>query len=486
MLTERCPINAFQPGDKFERVIVAVRSVRGGIDRNGKPYADLKVADWSCSRSAKIWKVTESEINALTKADFLEITGLVDNSEQFSGQFTINRYAIAPVPDDITEFLEIPPPTNREYRDRFLKLIKSVGDTELRTTLRTVFGDEPFRRKFFRAYAASGVHHAFPGGLLEHTVEVAELCSGACQVLNGLDRDLLVAGALLHDIGKMDEMNQELRAGEYTDDGCLIGHIVLGAATVSKAIARHNDSAVADNRISASTERALVHLILSHHGLPEHGAARKPAFAEAGVLYLCDNISAKSRQFMDLVAQNTVGATSAPNRFLDTQVYLKPVREAAAGQTAVEDSIDYSEVDESANTAFAVAVLLPVLGLVAAGSPDEKAATHPVERRSVVPPPSGADFLLNVSGDSMIDAGIQDGDIVFVRKQDTASDGDIVVAHIPGEGQTVKRLCLNPQHEHGLDGPYLEAANSEMNYKPLALGSDACIQGKVTGLLRDL
>ena len=485
MYTERCPLKEFAPGDRFEGLIVAVRTVRGGIDKNGKPFADVKIADWSASKSAKIWKVTESEIHALTKADFLEITGQVDASEHYSGQFTINRYSIAPVPTDITEFLEHPPASNREYKDRFLKLVKSVTDPELRAVLRQMFGDEPFRRRFFRAYAAAGVHHAFPGGLLEHTVEVAELASATCRVLNGLDRDLLVTGAILHDIGKMDEMNQELRAGEYTDDGCLIGHIVLGANSIARAIALYNESAEPSDAISVGAERGLLHLILSHHGLPEHGAARKPAFAEAAVLYLCDNISAKSRQYMDLVKENLVGATSASNRFLDAQVYLKQVREISE-QSNTDGEIDFGDSDNAVDSRFILAVTLPVLGLVAAGSPDEKATEHSIERRRVIPPPAGADFLLHVTGESMIDAGIHCGDLLFVLKSQTASEGDIVVAHIPGEGQTVKRLRMNPKHELGIAGPYLEAANNSADFAPIPLGADARIQGKVTGLLRDL
>jgi 3'-5' exoribonuclease len=487
MLTERCPLAEYRPGDRFEALLVAVRGVRAGVDKNNHSFADVKVADWSGSRSAKFWKITDAEINALFKAEFLEITGQVDASEKYSGDFTVNRYAIAITPDDITPFLENPPQNNREYRERFAKLVKSIGDRELRIVLRQVFAEEAFRRLFFRAFAANNVHHAFPGGLLQHTVEVAEMCSAACEIIPGLDRNLLVTGALLHDIGKMDEMNQDLRAGEYTDDGCLIGHIVLGASRVSDAVNRFNESAAPEDRVSTGALRGLVHLILSHHGLPEHGAAHKPAIAEAAVLYLCDNVSARSAQYLDMVEKNAVGATSVHNRLLDTQVYLKPVRTIPKSGQPEDDLPEAVESDpDFADSSLVRAVTLPILGLVAAGTPDDKAGGPEPERRRVIPPPEGADYLLHVVGESMLEANIEEGDLLFVRRTQSARDGDIVVAHVPGEGQTVKRFRLNAEKRNGVSGPYLEAASKSDCYKPIPLTDEARIQGKVTGLLRDL
>ncbi len=484
------PIADYAPGERFHSLVLAIRSVKSGTSKNGAPYADLRLGDWSGTRSAKLWKITDAEIAALSQAEFLEINGEVDASERFAGDLCVHRYAIAPTPDDITPYIEQPPASNKDSQQRFVKLVKGIDDGELYNVLKRIFiNDLDFRKRFFRAYAASSVHHAFPGGLLEHTVEVAELCVEASRIITGLDRDLLVAAALLHDIGKMEEMNQELRAGEYTDDGTLIGHLVLGSVRVAQAIDRHNEDCADAEKIAVKTRRALMHLILSHHGMPEYGAALKPAFAEAAVLYLCDNISAKARQHLDLVEKNTVGAVSTYHQFLGGRVYLKTPRDVASEPSGGEKKPkplrpDFLDMEDAGKAAFVTATMLPVLGLVAAGSPDEKRDDSlALNHRRCVPPPDGADYLLEVTGDSMIGAGIQEGDLLFVKDQATAREGEIVVAHLGGEGQTVKYLRNNPKREQEIDGPFLEAANSK--YKPIPITSETRIQGRVTGLLRD-
>jgi 3'-5' exoribonuclease len=481
MPNDNYPLADYHPGDKLNRVLLAVRSAKACTDKNGKGYADLRVGDWSGSRIAKVWKVSEAEMAALVKASFVEITGDIDTNEQFAGDIRVNQYTIVAQPDDISNFIPQPGAANREHKKHLREIIQTVRDKELYNVLRLVFGPEEFRTKFSRAYAASSVHHAYAGGLLEHTLEVAHLCASAAEVLPSLDRNLLVTAALLHDIGKMEEMNQDLRAGEYTDEGVLIGHLVLGSTYVAQLIDTHNATALESEKISQEVKRSLMHLILSHHGEPQFGAAKVPVFAEACVLYYCDNISAKTRMYNDLIEKNTADETAIYNQFLGGRVYAKHPRSNKSSETT-GNSDDFKDSD-SGSPEFAPKKL-PILGLVAAGSPDDKSVVHAEEFRFVVPPQDGADYLVQAVGDSMIDAGINPGDLLFVRKQSTAKEGDIVVANIAGEGQTVKRFRLKPSQTNG-ETPQLEAANASANYQPIEFNEGSQIQGKVTGLLRE-
>jgi 3'-5' exoribonuclease len=141
--------------------------------------------------------------------------------------------------------------------------------------------------------------------LLEHSGEVALLCDRVASTLPHLDRDLLVTAALLHDIGKLEEMENDLNAGEYTPAGHLVGHVVLGTCTVAAAAERVPD-------FPAHLKHELMHLILSHHGRLEFGAARHPMCAEAIVLSLCDLMSAKTAQCRDKA--NADGCTDFTDR----------------------------------------------------------------------------------------------------------------------------------------------------------------------------
>ncbi len=481
---ERVPLAQLDPGNHLDGYLVAVRSASVKVVGTGKSLLEVKIGDSSGHRIAKRWEPDEDMVSDISGAAFIELWGDVESSERYAGEIKIAKYRCVPTPSDVSDFIEKPNESNRHYQRRFSDLIKTVGDPELNAVLRKMFGGESdLWRKFKRAYAAGNMHHAFAGGLLEHTVEVAELASRCSEVIKGLDRDLLVTGALLHDIGKMEEMDHELRAGEYTDDGCLIGHLVLGSVMVAQAIDQINSEAESKTKIGIKTKRALMHLILSHHGLPEHGAARRPSVAEAYLLYLCDNMSAKANQFIEFTANSSAPVT-AFNKSLDAYIYVAELRDRKADDHAANAANfgDFLELDpEPKNTKFVTAVSLPVLGRVAAGSPDEKNVAEASEYRKVVPPPAGADFLLYVVGDSMIDAGINEGDLLFVKRDENPPDGEIVVAHISGEGQTVKRLRLQPAN--GLDQPHLEPANAK--YSPILIDSSTVLQGKVTGLVRD-
>jgi 3'-5' exoribonuclease len=170
-----------------------------------------------------------------------------------------------------------------------------VRDAGLRSVLDTVFGDDRFFERFASCPGASRRHHAYVGGLLEHTVSVASLCRTLAQRYDGLDGDLLVTAALLHDVGRVEELRWETTV-ERTDAGRLIGHVVLGERIVSRAI----ESVGAAFQPAAAMR--LVHLLISHHGETEWGAPVRPATLEAVVLHHADDLDAQAAGFMQAVA----------------------------------------------------------------------------------------------------------------------------------------------------------------------------------------
>jgi 3'-5' exoribonuclease len=165
--------------------------------------------------------------------------------------------------------------------------------------------------------------------LLEHCGEVAALCDPCASTLPHLNRDLLVTAAMLHDIGKLEEMESGLRSGEYTLAGQLVGHVVLGTYTVTRAADSLED-------FPPVLLHELMHLILSHHGRPEHGAARPPLCAEAVVLSLCDLMSARVAQCHEAAGNGGDEPFQKIFGWDEGSVYLAMMRESMREHAAQE------------------------------------------------------------------------------------------------------------------------------------------------------
>ena len=157
--------------------------------------------------------------------------------------------------------------------------------------------------RFMTSPAASGLHHAWLGGLLEHTLSVLELAMVICPRYPDINQDLVVAGLFFHDMGKTEELSSQF-GFEYTDTGRLIGHVVLGAMWIHKRASEV--SAKLGRPLSPRVLMVLEHLILSHHGEPEFGAAVTPKTPEAVIINLIDNLDAKVQMVLDAVSDPTV------------------------------------------------------------------------------------------------------------------------------------------------------------------------------------
>ena len=465
-------------GEPFRDCLLRVGNV--AINDSGKgPMLTLHLSDNTGHVTAKKWKTTDAEKAALMRASIICASGGIEGPGRYEGEMTIESLRLVPETDVREEWFTKPLPANhKEHIARFKQLKTSVTSPYLAALLTAVFEPET-NKKFVRAVAAGSRHHAHPGGLLEHSGEVAMLCACVCESLPCLERDLLVTCALLHDIGKLDEMEHGLKSGRFTEAGALVGHVVLGTYRV----------AVAADTIPGfppALKHSVMHMILSHHGQPEYGAACRPACAEAFVLAQCDMLSARLFEFAEAKAEAAPGAFSQ-------WVTGSEIKAAYVGDFGLSGASLSAPMSLAANdlttdpfaepqVVFTTGTKkLRVLGRVAAGAA-ERSSDEPEEEREVVPPEAGADYLLRVTGDSMRDVGIVEGDLVFVRDHAAPRNGEIVVAVQPGHGEVIKTYRDRDEAGQKTD-PWLQSENAA--YAPIPITEETRIQGKVTGLLRD-
>jgi 3'-5' exoribonuclease len=311
-------VTDLRPGSRVESRF-AVRQKRLVPFRN-KPgkYLDLVLADRSGEIIARMWDQAE-EADALFKVgDVIEVAGRVD---QFQGrpQIIVERLRLCASEEyDRGEFVAQSKRDTQALRQELWGWIQQVTNPHLRLLLQAVFGKPEFWKRFAEAPASKQLHHAHLGGLLEHTVGVLRILDAACQVHPELDRELLIAGALLHDIGKVEELAVVGATIEYTDEGRLVGHIVLTDRMVTSALQEVGD-------FPEELAARLTHLLLSHHGHKEYGAPVLPMTPEACALHYADNLDAHVQYFKEVVEAGTPGNRwSEYQRLFDRYIYLGP------------------------------------------------------------------------------------------------------------------------------------------------------------------
>lgn len=288
-MTEHQKISAVTAGDELSSVyIVSLASLQQS--RNG-PYWRLELKDASGSMEAKIWSPLSLSFPSLAAGQMVQVEGHVS---LYRDQLQLTVDALRILDEDEVAALPMEDYVLCSARPAadMLADIERLCDSVLvyrpwKKFMRSVLADRRIRPLLLRAPAAKSVHHAYAGGLLEHMLSVAELCMLMADHYPELDRQLLLAAALLHDIGKIDEMGG-LLVTEYTDEGRMLGHIVQGIVMLEPYLCKSG--------LEPELIMHFKHLIASHHGEPEFGAAREPVTPEAFVLHYADNIDAKMAQ----------------------------------------------------------------------------------------------------------------------------------------------------------------------------------------------
>lgn len=242
-----------------------------------------------------------ARIKELTEAVPAVVSGQVQ-ADRYGGegklQFLADYIDLLPPGKDVSHLLPAASKDMEEYKQKFLKLVAQISRPPLRELLGEIFSGSRWER-FIRNPAAKRFHHAYIGGLLEHSVDVAEMALAVAATVPGVDRDMVIAGALLHDIGKTEEISADI-GFSYTEAGHLVGHITAGALII--------DAAARQVQFLSEAERkSLLHIVLSHHGSRDKGSPIGCATREAVIVHYADELNAVLQQFVETAEKEGAG-----------------------------------------------------------------------------------------------------------------------------------------------------------------------------------
>lgn len=315
-------VSDLRPGSSVLSVF-KVHSKRIQEARDGKKFLLLTLSDKTGAIRAIDWFNAEQNDSALEQGTVVRVSARVVVYEDRQ-QLNLDSEGIQVLEIgqyDPERFMAVTTKDIPQMYDDLLSLINNISDQHIRTLLKEIFeNDKKFIEKFIISPAASKVHHAYKGGLLEHTMSVAELCAFFAMKYNeSVDKDLLIAGALLHDVGKVYEYSVTSSGIDRTNDGELVGHIVMGIEMIGRAISRIQG-------FPRYLQTEIKHLLLSHHGEMEWGSPVIPKTTEAIVLHMADDLDSKVAQFREIEEREFNGSTSSwsnYDRFLNRRVFMK-------------------------------------------------------------------------------------------------------------------------------------------------------------------
>lgn len=325
-------LSQLKEGDAFAGLLLAQEATYKTSSR-GSEYLELKLADASGDLKAFLWDIraVEGDLEAIQPDVFLWAKGTVTT---YNGRLQLKLDKVRFVPDDQVEDLaRFFPVSTRPVSDMLAELdqaIAAVADPWIRPLLAALFQqDEVLREAFSRAPAAKSMHHVYLGGLLEHSLSVLGMASRACDHYPGLNRDLVVAGVLLHDVGKTAELSYQRSFG-YTDAGNLLGHISLEAEWIQREIARIPG-------FPEALRLQILHIVLSHHGRLEFGSPVLPKTPEALLVHYLDDLDGKLEVMFRSIRQKAGSAWSPFNRALERVIYLERWPVATSVQNRTDD-----------------------------------------------------------------------------------------------------------------------------------------------------
>ena len=307
-------VKDLEPGQKVDDIFV-IRKLEVK-DFNGRKYLSLEFGDKTARIGGVFWEGFQDVLPRIAKGNIVKVQGTVGTYRDMP-QITVVGLTMIPGGGfDPSDFLPSGPHEPQKLMADIDAFVGQVADIHFRSLLTEIFTDGITRRKFTYAPAAKLWHHSYIGGLAEHTLNVARLCQAACTVYPQLDRDLIITGALLHDIGKIDTYSLD-HFFEYTDEGRLIGHIVIADRLISSKLARLSD-------FPAEKKKLIRHLVLSHQGTFEQGSPVLPQTLEANVLYISDLLDSRVGGILKVIGKKRIADQRWTDyvRLIDRYIYL--------------------------------------------------------------------------------------------------------------------------------------------------------------------
>ena len=314
MKTKEIYLKDIKQGDKVASTFLAAEK-NMAFSLKGAPYLNVRLKDKTGELDGKVWDNAIEFDRQFKKGDIIYIEGRAasyKNSIQIS-IVNIKKYLGADI--EPADYLPVAKGDIASMFNEMLTYIEKIQTKPLQALLQAFFNDQKTAELFQRAPAAKGFHHIYLGGLLEHSLSVVRLLDKVADHYPNLDRDLLLAGGILHDIGKIYEFNYESLI-EYSDEGRLIGHIVMGVEMMNKKIETIPD-------FPAPLALKMRHIILSHHGEFEFGSPKRPKTLEALVVHFIDDLDAKLNGFQSFIndSNNPDSDWTVYNRFFERFLY---------------------------------------------------------------------------------------------------------------------------------------------------------------------
>ncbi|GLH63731.1 3'-5' exoribonuclease YhaM [Parageobacillus sp. G301] len=304
----------YEVGEQVD-VYLLIKSVTKGIASNGKPFLTLILQDKTGDIEAKLWDVSPEDESVYVPESIVKVLGDIHN---YRGkmQLKIRSIRLAHEGDAVrvSDFLETAPMKREDMMEKITEYIFAMQNPNIQRITRYLL--KKYEQKFFDYPAATKNHHEFISGLAYHVVSMLELAKALAKLYPSLNKDLLYAGVILHDLGKVIELSGPVSAS-YTLEGKLLGHISIMVSEISKA-AEHLG-------ISGEEVVVLQHMVLSHHGKAEWGSPKPPMVKEAEILHYIDNLDAKMNMIDRALEKIKPGEFTERIYALENRSFYKPI-----------------------------------------------------------------------------------------------------------------------------------------------------------------
>ena len=317
--------------------VVASKQVKN--KKNGELYLSLTLADRSGQIQANMWDNVSEALNIFEQDDFVKVKGMV---QKYNGRWQLTVHKVRKLGDAEIDYADYLPKTSKDIDQLWARLgefVESFQNPWLKRLVQDFMADEAIATAYKNAPAAKTLHHAYVGGLLDHVVSLFTVCDLASRNYPQVNRDLLLTGAFLHDIGKIHELAYQ-RSISYTTKGQLLGHMIIELEMLHAKLA-HIPGFPDDLKI------LIEHLIISHHGQYEFGSPKLPMFPEALVLHYLDDLDSKMESMRaqferegELETPWTSYNPSLGRPLLNTQRFLEKGGEKPARACAASDELD--------------------------------------------------------------------------------------------------------------------------------------------------
>lgn len=310
---ERRFVNQLGPNERVSGAF-SIANAQMGRTRQDKPYLRCLLSDKTGELAGRMWSIDEATFRRLPTDGFVWVEG---ETQPYQGQMQFIIHSIDPLDPTPEQMRDLMPVSKFDIDSMFEELTGLLGSLEhpaMKALAELYLEDEFLMEQFKQAPAAKSMHHAYLGGLLEHTLNLLRLADKVCPLYPGINRDLVLFGLFIHDLGKTRELVFD-KTFSYSDAGELVGHIVEGAHMLREKL----DLLMREKgvRLPAGAGLVLEHIVLSHHGVPEYGAAKIPSTPEAILVSMLDNLDAKTTMAIAATRADEPGAADLGGHFTE-------------------------------------------------------------------------------------------------------------------------------------------------------------------------